>query len=58
MVYSSMHVVATYVYRMMGTNAKSMPEMNLNREVLGWLIPARTGHGHFADNHDRLGMKK
>lgn len=31
------------------TNAKSMPDMNLNREVLGWLIAPRTGHGHFAD---------
>ena len=40
------------------TNAKSMPEMNLNREVLGWLIAARTGHGHFADYHDRFGHEE
>ena len=36
------------------TNAKSMPEMNLNREVLGWLIAARTGHRHFADYPERF----
>ena len=40
------------------TNAKSMPEMNLSREVLGWLIAARTGHGHFADYHDRFGHEE
>ncbi len=40
------------------TNVKSMPEMNLNREVLGWLIAARTGHGHFADYHDRFGHEE
>ena len=39
-------------------NAKSMPEMNLNREVLGWLIAARTGHGHFADYHERFGHEE
>ena len=35
-----------------------MPEINLNREVLGWLIAAKTGHGHFADYHDRFGHEK
>lgn len=35
-----------------------MPEMNLTRKVLGWLIAARSGHGHPADYHDRLDMKK
>ena len=40
------------------TNAKSMPEMNLNREVLGLLIAARTGHGRFADYHERFGHKE
>lgn len=40
------------------TNAKSMPEMNLNREKLSWLIAARTKHGHFADYHDRFGHEK
>ena len=32
--------------------------MNLNREVLGWLIAARTGHGHFADYHERFGREE
>ncbi len=40
------------------TNAKSMPEMNLNKEVLSWLIAARTRHGHFADYHDRFEYEK
>ncbi len=31
-----------------------MPELNLNRKVLGWLIIDRTGHGHFADYHERF----
>ena len=35
-----------------------MPEMSLNREVLGWLIAARTGHGHFADYHERFGHEE
>ncbi len=34
------------------TNAKSMTDLSLNREVLNWLIAARTRHGHFADNHN------
>lgn len=33
------------------TKVKGMPEMNLSRKVLGWLIAARSGHGHFADYH-------
>ena len=37
------------------TNVKVMPEMNLSRKVLGWLIAARSGHGHFADYHERFG---
>ena len=40
------------------TNAKSMPEMNLNREVLGWLIAATTGHGHSAEYHERFGHEE
>ena len=35
-----------------------MPEFALQREVLGWLIAARSGHGHFADfadYHERFG---
>ena len=40
------------------TGAKSMPEMALKREVLGWLIAARSGHGHFADYHERFGHEE
>ena len=35
-----------------------MPEMNLNMELLDWLIVARTRHGHFADYQDRFGHEK
>ena len=35
-----------------------MPEMALKREVLGWLIAARSGHGHFADYHERFGHEE
>ena len=35
-----------------------MPEINLSREVLGWLIAARTRHGHFADYHEKFGHKE
>lgn len=31
-----------------------MPEFTLQREVLGWLIAARSGHGHFANYHERF----
>ena len=34
------------------TRARSMPEMALKREILGWLIMARSGHGYFADYHE------
>ena len=40
------------------TRAKSMPKMALKREVLGWLIAARSGHGHFADYHERFGHEE
>ncbi len=40
------------------TNTQSMPEMNLNRKVLGWLIAVRTRDGHFADYQDRLGHEE
>ena len=40
------------------TRVKSMPEMALKREVLGWLIAARSGHGHFADYHERFGHEE
>lgn len=35
-----------------------MPEMNLSRKVLGWLIAARSGYGHFADYHERFGHEE
>ena len=37
------------------TRIKSQPELSLKREVLGWLIAARSGHGHFADFYERFG---
>ena len=37
------------------SRTNSMPEFALQREVLGWLIAARSGHGHFADYHERFG---
>ena len=40
------------------TKIKAMPEMELRREVLGWLIAARSGHGHFADYHERFGHEE
>lgn len=40
------------------TNIKVMPEMNLSRKVLGWLIAARSGHGHIADYYERFGHEE
>ena len=40
------------------SNAKDMPELKLKREVLGWLIAARSGHGHFADYHKSFGHEE
>ncbi len=40
------------------TRIKSQPELGLKREVLGWLIAARSGHGHFADYHERFGQEE
>lgn len=34
------------------TKAKSMPEMAINKEALGWLIAARSGHCQFANYHE------
>lgn len=34
---------------------KTMPELKLKREGLGWLRAARSGHGHFADYHEKFG---
>ena len=35
-----------------------MPELKLKREDLEWLIAARSGHGHFADYHERFGHEE
>ncbi len=40
------------------TRAKLMQEMALKREVLGWFIAARLGHGHFVDYHERFGHEE
>ncbi len=37
------------------SRAKSLPEQRLNRQVQGWLIAARSGHGHFAVYHEKFG---
>ncbi len=33
---------------------QSLPELIMKREVLGWLIAARSGHGQFAAYHKRF----
>ena len=40
------------------SHAKSLPELRLKRDVQGWLIEARTGHGHFSEYHERFGHKE
>lgn len=35
-----------------------MLEINLNRDVLSWLIVAETGHDHFVDYHNRFGHEE
>ena len=40
------------------TRVKSIPELSLKREILGWLISARSGHGHFANYHERFGHEE
>lgn len=40
------------------TRFKLMPEMTLKREVLGWRIASRFGHGDFADYDERFGLEK
>lgn len=50
---------ATQIYRELGlkpsTRANTVKELSLKREILGWLIAARSGHGHFAAYHERFG---
>ena len=38
--------------------AKSLPELRLKRKVQGWLIAARSGHGHFSAYHERFGHEE
>ncbi len=33
---------------------KSFPELRLKREVQGWLIAARSGHGYFSEYYERF----
>lgn len=40
------------------SNVKDRPELKLKREILGWLIATRSGHGHFADYHERFGHEE
>ena len=40
------------------SRAKSLPELRLKREVQGWLIAARSGHGHFSAYHERFGYEE
>ena len=40
------------------SRAKSLPELRLKRQVQGWLIAARSGHGHFAAYYERFGHKR
>ena len=40
------------------SRAKSLPELRLKREVQGWLIAARSGHGQFSAYHERFGHKE
>ena len=40
------------------TRIKSLPELTMKLEVQGWLIAARSGHGHFAAYHERFQYKE
>ena len=40
------------------SRAKPLPELRLKREVQGWLIAARSGHGHFRAYHERFGHEE
>ena len=40
------------------SRAKSLPELRLKREVQGWLIAARSGHGQFSAYHERFGHEE
>ena len=53
---------ATQTYRELGlsptSRANTLKKLSLKREILGWLIAARSGHGHFAEYHERFGHKE
>ena len=38
--------------------AKSLPELRLKKQVQGWLIAARSGHGHLGVYHERFRHKE
>lgn len=40
------------------TRANTLKELSLKREILGWLIAARSGNGHFAAYHERFGHEE
>ena len=40
------------------SRAESLPELRFKREVQGWLIAARSGHGHFSAYHERFGHEE
>lgn len=40
------------------SQAKSLPELSLKREVQGWLIAARSGHGNFSAYHEKFGHEE
>lgn len=40
------------------SNVKDMPELKLKKEVLKWLIVAKSSHSYFGDYHKRFENKK
>ena len=53
---------ATQTYKELGlsptTRANTLKELSLKREILGWLIAARSEHGHFVAYHERFGHEE
>lgn len=49
------------IYRELGlnpaTSTDTLMELAFRREILGFLIAARSGHGHFAAYHERFGQE-
>lgn len=54
--YRNLGAIQTYkdLGLMPTTRTKALSELIMKREVLGWLIAARSGRGHFAAYHDRF----